>query len=59
MNSHTHDNESGVILVAVLVMLTLFEVVGMTFTFYAAERMCEAVATRDGTCTHDIGNDRP
>jgi hypothetical protein len=61
MRSIRNDNEAGVVLLVVLVMLTLFGVVGLTFVFHASEAQCEqnpTVEVRDGTCLKTIGNDR-
>jgi Tfp pilus assembly protein PilX len=61
MRSIRNDNQAGVVLLVVLVMLTVFGVVGLTFTFYASETQCEknpTVELRDGTCLKIIGNDR-
>jgi hypothetical protein len=61
MRSIRNDNQAGIVLVIVLVLLTLFGVVGLTFTFYASETQCEqnpAVEHRDGTCLMTIGTDR-
>ena len=61
MRSMRDDNQAGVVLVIVLVLLTLFGVVGLTFTFYASETQCEqnpTVELRDGTCVKTIGTDR-
>jgi Tfp pilus assembly protein PilX len=61
MRSISNDNQAGIVLVIVLVMLTLFGVVGLTFTFYASEEQCEhnpTVELRDGTCLKTIGTDR-
>ena len=61
MRSSRNDNQAGVVLVVVLVMLTLFGVVGLTFTFYASETQCEqnpTVELRDGTCLKVIGTGR-
>jgi Tfp pilus assembly protein PilX len=55
------DSQAGIVLVVVLVMLALFGVVGVTFTFYASERQCEqnpTVELRDGTCLKTIGTER-
>ena len=61
MRSIRNDNDAGVVLVVVLVMLTLFGILGLTFTFYASETQCErnpTVELRDGTCLKIIGTDR-
>jgi Tfp pilus assembly protein PilX len=61
MRSSRNDNQAGVVLVVVLVMLTLFGVMGLTFTFYASETQCEqnpTVELRDGTCLKVIGTGR-
>jgi Tfp pilus assembly protein PilX len=61
MRSSRNDNQAGVVLLVVLVMLTLFGVVGLTFTFYASETQCEqnpTVELRDGTCLKVIGTGR-
>ena len=61
MRSISNDNQAGIVLVIVLVMLTLFGVVGLTFTFYASETQCEqnpTVELRDGACVKIIGTDR-
>ena len=54
-----YKGQKGVILIPVLVLLTLFGIVGLTFTFYAAEVQCErnpTVEIRDNRCTKTIGN---
>jgi len=61
MKSIRDDSEVGVVLLIVLVLLTVFGVVGLTFTFYASEKMCEQNPTaelRDGTCVRTVGTDR-
>jgi Tfp pilus assembly protein PilX len=61
MKSTRNDNQAGVVLVVVLVTLTLFGIVGLTFTYYTSETQCEQNPTaelRDGTCTRTIGPDR-
>ena len=61
MKSTQNDNQAGVVLVLVLVMLTLFGIVGLTFTYYASETECGHIPNaelRDGICTRTIGNDR-
>ena len=61
MRSTTNHNQAGIVLVIVLVLLTLFGVVGLTFTFYASQTQCEqnpTVELRDGTCLKTIGTDR-
>jgi hypothetical protein len=47
------------VLLVVLMLLTLFGVVGITFTFYAAEAQCKhnpTVEMNDNRCTKEIGN---
>ena len=59
MKERTHEGQKGIVLVVVLVLLTLFGVVGITFTFYAADAQCErnpTVDTTDNRCTKVIGN---
>ena len=59
MKSTRNNNEAGVVLIAVLALLTLFGVVGLTFTYYTAEAQClhnPTVETRDGRCIHVIGD---
>ena len=61
MKSTEKKNDSGVVLVLVLGLLTLFGVVGLSFTYYAAEVQCRqnpTIETRDGRCFHLIGPDR-
>ena len=61
MRSIRNDNQAGIVLVIVLVMLTLFGVVGLTFTYYASEEAMRAESTvelRDGTCLRTIGTGR-
>ena len=59
MNSQADRRQAGVVLVLVLLVLTLFEIVGVVFpTFSTAERQCEqnpTVAVRDGSCTKEVG----
>jgi hypothetical protein len=59
MNEKAKEGQKGVVLVIVLVMLTLFGVVGISFTFYASEVQCErnpTVEMSDNRCTKEIGN---
>jgi len=62
MRSTTNQRgDAGIVLVIVLVLLTLFGVVGLTFTYYAASTDCSNNPTleiRDGRCIQTIGNDR-
>lgn len=60
MKATTKKNQSGVILVVVLMMLTLFGIVGLTFVYYAAANDCSrnpTIETRDGRCVKTIGPD--
>lgn len=61
MKSINDNNQAGVVLVVVLLSLTLFGIVGLTFTFYASQTDCAqnpTVEIRDGKCTKDVGPDR-
>ena len=61
MKSIKDRNQSGVVLVVVLVLLTLFGIVGLTFTFYASQTACShnpTIETRDGKCTKVVGSNR-
>jgi flagellar basal body-associated protein FliL len=54
-----HEGEKGIVLLVVLMLLTLFGVVGITFTFYAAEAQCKhnpTVEMNDNRCSKEIGN---
>ena len=59
MNARADRRQAGVILIQVLTILTLLEVVGVTFMLYsAAERQCEqnpTVEARDGRCVREVG----
>jgi hypothetical protein len=55
------QNDSGVILVLVLMVLSLLGIVGLTFGVYAADVRCRQnpnVQISGETCTQTIGNDR-
>ena len=52
MRSIRNDNQAGVVLVIVLVLLTLFGVLGLTFTFYASETQCEQNPTVESGKAH-------
>jgi hypothetical protein len=59
MNERDHKGQKGVILLQVLMQLALFGIVGLTFTFYASDSMCERNGTVEVTgdsCTKTIGN---
>ncbi|HEV8369281.1 MAG TPA: hypothetical protein VGQ39_15105 [Pyrinomonadaceae bacterium] len=59
MKGTDHKGQKGIVLVVVLVLLTLFGIAGISFTFYAADPMCErnpTVEMRDNRCTKTIGN---
>jgi flagellar basal body-associated protein FliL len=61
MKSIKDKNQAGVVLVVVLVLLTLFAIVGLTFTFYASQTACSqnpTIETRDGKCTKVVGSNR-
>jgi cell division protein YceG involved in septum cleavage len=60
MKSAKNNNQSGVVLLIVLVLLTVFDVIGVTFVYYAASADCEqnpTVEVRDGRCVQNIGPD--
>jgi hypothetical protein len=59
MKKSDHKGQKGVVLLIVLMELTLFGLVGLSFTFYAAEPMCErnpTVEVSGSRCTKTIGN---
>lgn len=61
MNSNRYKTQAGVVLIPVLLLLTLLEIVGLTFTFYASEVMCDrnpTIEIRDGRCVKEVGPDR-
>jgi flagellar basal body-associated protein FliL len=59
MNERDYKGQKGIILIPVLVVLTLFGIAGISFTFYAAKSVCvrnptvEEIGER---CTKTIGN---
>jgi len=61
MQPSTKNTEAGVILLVVLVMLTLFGILALSFTFFASETSCDRnprFEIRGDTCTMVIGTDR-
>lgn len=61
MMKSAKNNQAGVVLITILLLLTLFEIVGVTFVYYAASADCErnpTVEVRDGRCVQNIGPDR-
>lgn len=59
MRERDYKAQKGIILIPVLVLLTLFGIVGISFTFYAAKSMCERNPTVEESgdrCTKTIGN---
>jgi len=61
MNSMINNNQTGIVLVLVPMLLTVFGILGLTFTLYASQTQCSKNPTeesRDGRCIKDIGPDR-
>ena len=62
MNAQADRRQAGVVLVQVLLLLTLFEIVGVALVTYStAERQCEqnpTVEVRDGRCIKEVGMSR-
>jgi Tfp pilus assembly protein PilX len=59
MKLRDHKGQRGVVLVLVLMTLTLFGLIGITFTFYAADERCARdpnAEVSDSGCTRTIGN---
>ena len=59
MKLRDYKGQRGVVLVLVLMTLSLFSLIGLTFVLYAADERCvndpNAVVSGDG-CTRTIGN---
>ena len=59
MRAQADTRQAGLVLLPVLLVLTLFEIVGIAFaTYAAAERQCEqnpTVEVRDGACLKEVG----
>ena len=59
MNARADRRQAGVVLLEVLLLLTLFEIIGVAFVTYStAERQCEqnpTVEVRDGRCVKEVG----
>ena len=59
MSERDYRGQKGIILIPVLVLVTLFGIVGISFTFYAAKSMCERNPTVEvigERCTKTTGN---
>jgi hypothetical protein len=59
MKPRDYRGQKGVILLQVLALLTLFGLVGLSFTFYTADVQCErnpTVERSDNGCSKTIGN---
>lgn len=59
MHSTDYKGQNGIILVQVIALLTLFGLVGLSFTYYAADVQCDRIPTAEITgngCTRTIGN---
>ena len=65
MNAQANRKQSGVVLIDVLLLLTLFGIIGVVFVTYStSERQCDqnpTVEARDGRCIKVVGttNGRP
>ena len=58
MKSSAVNNQSGIILIPVLVTLTLLGIVGVTFVFYASATACDrnpTIEITDARCIKDVG----
>lgn len=61
MKSTRFKNQNGIVLVVILQLLTLFGIIGVSFVFYASERVClqnPTIEIRDERCVKNIGPDR-
>ena len=65
MNAQADRRQAGIVLMVVLLLLTLFGIIGIVFVSYStAERQCVQNPTeevRDGRCIKEVGttNGRP
>jgi hypothetical protein len=56
----TSNNQDGIVLITVLLLLTLFGLVGLSFVIYGDAHAClqnPTMEIRDGQCVKRVGND--